>query len=102
MRTTAYCLQGTTYTGTQTREGICATGDKSLLGSVAVIYQRLPNDKKGKLIGIYSVEDTGCKKNVLDIWEPNLDKVQEFAEKTWADGCNGKVFVYFIKEGEKQ
>lgn len=93
---TAYCLDGVTATGKHTREGICATGNPEWIGMTAVIYQRLPDNKVGEIIGIYEIEDTGCKPTVMDIWEPDLDRCQEFMNRVYEDGCEGKVWIQII------
>lgn len=100
MHATAYCDYGYTASGEYVAEGICATGDKSHIGETAWVFQRLPNEKQGKLIGIYSVKDCGCRDTVVDIWCPDLEGCQEFMDIVYEDGCKGKVFVYFT-EGEE-
>ena len=55
---TAYCLKGTTATGIQTRPGICA-GAKKYHNKLIVVYQRLPDDSKGKLLGVFDCQDSG-------------------------------------------
>lgn len=96
MYATAYCLKGKTFTGTDVREGIAATGDKTLIGKTVLVYQRLPNGDMGDFVGIYEVEDTGCKQNVLDIWQPDLDSCREFMELVYKNDCKGKVYCFFI------
>ena len=96
MRATAYCLQGTTYTGKKVRRGIAATGNKKLLGMTAVVYQRLPDGSMGDLIGIYEIEDTGCKETVLDVWCEDLDACQEFMDSVYEDGCQGRVWCEIL------
>lgn len=93
---TAYCLDGITATGSKVRSGICATGNKEWLGKTVVMYQRLPNGNVGKIIGIYEIEDTGCKPTVIDVWEQDLDKCQEFMNRVYEDGCKGKVYIQII------
>lgn len=100
MHATAYCLHGTTASGSQTRKGIAAA-QKKLIGKTAVVYQRLPGDKIGRIIGIYEIEDTGGTEglingSVIDIWCPDLDACQDFMNTVYEDGCKGKVFVQFI------
>ena len=100
MHATAYCLHGTTATGTETRHGIAA-GRKDLLGKTAVVYQRLPGDHIGQIIGIYEIQDTGGTEGlnngtVIDIWCEDLDECQEFMNTVYEDGCKGKVYVQFI------
>ena len=96
MRATAYCLQGTTYTGKQVREGICATGNKALVGKTVVLYQRLPDDGIGDYIGTYEVEDTGCNEHVIDVWCEDLEKCQEFMNEVYTENCKGKIWVLVV------
>lgn len=93
MSATAYCLTGTTASGTSTRYGVCATGNKALLGNEAILYQRLPDGSKGRYIGTYIIEDTGCSNNVIDVWKPDLVECQEFMDLVYEDGCQGKIWV---------
>lgn len=79
--------------GTEVRDGVVACGDQSLLGKTIVMYQRLPNDEVGKIIGIYDVEDTGCSKHVIDVWHKDLEQCQEFMNLVYEDGCQGKIFI---------
>ena len=95
MRATVYCLEGKTYTGKKVRKGICATGNKEWVGKTAILYERLPNDDLGAMIGIYEIEDTGCNKNVIDVWMPE-EEMQIFCDRTYEDGCKGKVYVDVI------
>lgn len=92
MTATAYCIDGTTATGTHTRKGICA-GKREWFGKTAVVYS--DNDGEiGNLIGIYKVEDTGGKPirngQILDIWMPTYDECIQFGRK--------KVHVYILEE----
>lgn len=98
-RATAYCLQGITASGQEVRKGICASGNKDYFGKTVVMYQRLPDGTIGEIIGIYEVLDTGCNKHVIDVWCPDLDECQEFMNRVYEDGCQGKVFIQ-IKEGD--
>ena len=92
MRATAYCLDGITASGEPVRRGICASGHKDWLGKTVVLYQRLPNDGIGQIIGIYEVKDTGCKETVIDIWQPTLDDCQEVMNRVYEDGCQGRIW----------
>lgn len=94
---TAYCLEGITATGKEVRKGICATGRREWLGKTAVIYQRLPDGNVGKILGIYEVEDTGCKESVIDVWCPE-EECQDFMNKVYEDGCKGKIWIQIIEE----
>lgn len=101
MHATAYCINGTTYSGDNTRIGICAMR-KEEIGKTAIVYQRLPNNEIGEIIGIYEVKDTGQTKglldgNVIDIWCPDLDSCQDFMNRIYEDGCRGKVFVQLVE-----
>lgn len=95
MRATAYCLNGNTSTGSHVREGICASGKPELIGKTLILYQRLPNNKRGKFIGVYEVLDSGCDKNVIDVWQPK-DKCQDFMNCVYEDECHGKVWVQIV------
>ena len=92
MQATAYCIDGTTATGTHTRRGICA-GKREWFGKTAVVYAD-NHGEIGDLIGIYKVEDTGGKSiasgRVLDIWVPSYDEAIQFGRK--------KVHVYILNE----
>lgn len=95
-RATVYTLNGTTKMGTDTCYGVCATGNKDLLGKYVILYQRLPDNSKGDVIGIYRVEDTGCKKEVIDIWCPNDMYKDMIINKTYENGCSGKIWIDVI------
>lgn len=95
-RATVYSLEGTTKLGTQTRIGVCATGNKELLGKQIVVYQRLPDNSVGNAIGIYTVEDTGCNSNVVDLWYPDCIK-DKVVSRTYEDGCDGKVYIQIVE-----
>ena len=79
MDVTAYCLKGTTSTGCEVREGICA-GSPDWYGLTAVIY-----DSDWEFVGYYEVKDTGGNEvrngNTLDIWLPTYDECIEFGRK---------------------
>ena len=92
---TVYSLGGKTAMGTPVRYGICATGNKAWLGKTCIVYQRLPDNTIGDVIGIYTIEDTGCKSNVIDIWCPrDLQKV--IINKTYEKGCKGRIWIQII------
>lgn len=100
MHATAYCLDGITASGEYVRDGICATGDKSHIGEVAVLYQRLPDGTRGDYIGTYDVRDCGCHENVIDVWCANLEECKQFMNRVYENGAKGKIYVYF-EEKEK-
>lgn len=97
MHATAYCLDGITASGEPVREGICASGHRDWIGKTVVLYQRLPNDEVGKILGIFEVKDTGCKDSVIDVWMPDLEECQKWMDKLYEDGCQGKVFCEVIE-----
>lgn len=71
--------------------------DKELLGKTVIIYKRLPDDSIGNAIGIYEVLDTGCKKNVVDVWCEDLEECQEFMNEVYEDGCKGRIWIQIVK-----
>jgi len=70
MIATAYCLKGTTATGTQTRPGIAAS-KREWFGKVARVYLN-DGGQPGKLLGDFRIEDTGGRPirtgAVIDLW----------------------------------
>ena len=66
MRSTAYCLRGTTRTGVRVRDGIAA-GDPNVLPLGSVVRVSHPD---GRLIGIFVIMDTGgaIRGNKIDLW----------------------------------
>ena len=91
MYITCYCPEscpGTiTYTGTHVREGIAAV-TKEHIGWKAIVYTI-----DGEYLGTFDCLDkigTG-KKNVIDIWKPDLKSAKQVMKKT-----GGKVMVTWI------
>lgn len=105
MRATAYPDTGNlTYSGTKPHYGT-AGGRKDMIGKTIIMYQRLPNDKIGEIVGYFDIEDTGSAKgaregHVIDVWKPNIEECQEFMERVYENGCQGKVWVQFIEDAE--
>lgn len=95
MHATAYCLEGKTCTGKEVRKGICATSHRDWLGKTAIVYQRLPDNEVGKIIGIYEIEDTGCNEYVVDVWVPESE-CQDFMNTVYEDDCKGRVWVQIV------
>ena len=98
---TVYCDEGTTATGTQTRNGICAYSEE-YLGATIILYQRLPDGKVGDILGYFDVEDTGgnpgiANGTVVDVWK-SVDEMPEFIKLTYENGCQGKVYIQIIPE----
>ena len=96
MKSTAYCLEGVTASGQYVWNGICACGDPALFGKTVILYQRLPDNNIGDIIGIYEVLDTGCASTVIDVWCKDLDACQEYMNRVYEDGCKGRVYVQAI------
>ena len=95
MHATAYVLTGITASGQETRQGICASGNREWIGKTIILYQRKEDDV-GEIIGIYECLDTGCSKNVIDVWCDGMDEAQNFMNRVYEDGCAGKVFAQVI------
>ena len=98
MHATAYCLDGITASGEPVREGICASGHRDWIGKTVIIYQRLPNDEVGRMLWILEVKDTGCKENVIDIWQPTLDDCQSVMDTLYLDECKGRIYCQVIDD----
>ena len=86
-----------TYTGKPVHKGICG-GCNAYLGKTIVLYQRLPDDEIGQIIGIYECLDTGTgtegfqQGRVIDVWMPE-DELQDFMDRVYEDDCYGKVWI---------
>lgn len=79
---TAYCLQGETASGEQTRRGIVAADPELLpLGSV-VRLTGLPRRHR-RYNGVYRVEDTGraIQEREIDIFIPDCDVASRFGRQ---------------------
>lgn len=88
----------TTCMGYKVRDGICG-GCEAYLGKTIILYQRLPGDKVGEILGYYECLDTGTgteafqQGKVIDVWCSDLDACQEFMDRVYEDGCQGRVFI---------
>ena len=84
MQATAYCIDGTTATGTHTRVGVAAS-KRSWFGKTVTVYLQDENGNAGELIGTYIIEDTGSspirRGKVIDIWMPTEDECMQFGRK---------------------
>ncbi len=80
VKATAYCINGETATGTQTREGIIA-GHPDWYGRMVIVFED-DGGYPGEVIGIYVCEDTGGEPirngRVIDIWMPTEDECFAF------------------------
>lgn len=83
MIATAYCLTGSTATGTTPRTGIAAS-KPAWLGKTVKVYWN-DGGKPGALIGTYVIEDTGGAPirngSVIDVWLPSEDECFEFGRR---------------------
>ena len=83
MIATAYCLTGSTATGTAPRLGVAAS-KPSWFGKTVKVYANNAG-QPGKLIGTYTIEDTGGEPirtgSVIDIWLPTESECFEFGRK---------------------
>ena len=83
MVATAYCLTGSTATGTTPRLGVAAS-KPSWFGKTVKVYTNNAG-QPGKLIGAYTIEDTGGEPiqtgSVIDIWLPTEDECFQFGRK---------------------
>lgn len=83
MIATAYCLTGSTATGTTPRVGVAAS-KPSWFGKRVNVYQN-DSGQPGALIGTYTVEDTGGDPirngSVIDIWLPDEDTCFQFGRR---------------------
>lgn len=84
MIATAYCLTGSTATGTTPRAGIAAS-KREWFGKTVRVYKN-QDGNIGELIGTYVIEDTGGKTiqngSVIDIWLPTEEECKQFGRKT--------------------
>ena len=91
-----------TYTGKPVHEGICG-GCEAYIGKTIILYQRLPGDQIGEVIGIYECEDTGPgtdgfrEGRVIDVWKPK-DNLQDFMDRVYEDECQGKVWIQIVED----
>ena len=93
----------TTCTGDKVREGICG-GCEAYLGKTIILYQRLPDDEVGQIIGIYECLDTGTgtegfqQGRVIDVYKPTLEECQDFMDLIYTNNAHGKVFIQVLED----
>ena len=93
---TAYCLTGTTASGTQTTEGRTVAGKRAWFGKTIHIWldDGSGETKPENFIGTYIVEDTGGEPikagRVIDIYMPKEADCKEFG---------GRRILYELEEG---
>lgn len=89
-----------TSTGNKVREGICASS-KEYKGKTIIIYQRMPDNSIGNVLGIYECLDTGGTKGikqgiVIDVWKPDDKSKDEFINKSYENDCDGKIWIQIL------
>lgn len=90
-----------TCTGDRVREGICG-GCRDYVGKTIVLYQRLPNDEVGEILGIWECLDTGIgtegfqQGRVIDVYCPTMDDCQDFMDLIYTNNAHGKVWIQVI------
>ena len=90
-----------TYTGKPVHKGICG-GCQAYIGKTIILYQRLPGDKIGQILGIFECEDTGPGSDgfregrVIDVWCPE-DECQDFMNLLYTNNAQGKVWIEVIQ-----
>lgn len=91
MTATAYCINGTTASGSHARRGIAASKPE-WMGLTAMVYKN-DNGEPGDFLGYYEIKDTGGKNirsgKVIDLWFPTYDECIQFGRK--------KVLVVLVK-----
>ena len=100
---TAYIGESdTTCTGDKVREGICG-GCQAYIGKTIILYQRLPGDKVGQMLGIWGCLDTGTgtegfqQGRVIDVYKPTLEDCQKFMDLIYTNNAKGKVFIQVLE-----
>lgn len=95
---TAYCVTGTTATGTQTTEGRTIAGHPNWYGYTAYVWEDKGNGiEEENFLGSFTVEDTGKKGGqvrngkVVDIYLTDYDRCIQFGRKN--------VFVWLVESG---
>lgn len=95
----------TTCTGDKVRKGICG-GCKDYIGKTIILYQRLPGDEVGQILGIWECLDTGPgtegfqQGKVIDVYCPTLEECQEFMDLIYTNGAKGRVWIQIIEDAE--
>lgn len=90
-----------TCTGKPVHKGICG-GCQEYIGKTIILYQRLPGDEIGQIIGIYECEDTapgtdGFREGrVIDVWMPE-DECQDFMNLLYTNNAQGRVWIEVIE-----
>ena len=92
----------TTCTGKQVHKGICG-GCQAYIGKTIILYQRLPGDEIGQILGIYECEDSGPgtdgfrEGRVIDVYFPTLEECQDFMDLLYTNNAQGRVWIEVIQ-----
>lgn len=85
VKITGYCLQGTTASGIETQDGICAYRPEDI-GKTCRVY-----DADGELIGEYLIADTGKRGGgvragtTVDIWKPTREECRALTQNGYIE-----------------
>ena len=91
-----------TCTGKPVHKGICG-GCQAYIGKTIILYQRLPGDEIGQILGIFECEDTGPgtdgfrEGRVIDVWMPE-DECQDFMNLLYTNNAQGKCFIQVLED----
>lgn len=86
-KATAYCLTGTTATGTQTKASHTVASKPEWFGKIMVVWEDGGDHAihPENYIGTYTVEDTGSenirKGYVIDVYIPEYEEAKKFGSK---------------------
>ncbi len=92
-----------TCTGKPVHKGICG-GCQAYLGKTIILYQRLPGDEIGQIIGYYECEDTGPgtegfqQGRVIDVYCPTLEECQDFMDLVYSNGAQGRCYIQVLED----
>ena len=85
VKITGYCLQGTTASGIETQDGICAYRLEDI-GKTCRVY-----DAEGELIGEFLIADTGKRGGgvrngtTVDIWKPTREECKALTQNGYIE-----------------
>ena len=96
IRSTCYIDTGTTFSGVETRHGICAMKEE-WIGCVAMLWKVEADGSIGDFIGYYEVLDTGGAKwlkngTCIDIWCDGMKEVEQ-----WQSDIGDYVYIKLYK-----
>ena len=92
-----------TYTGKPVHKGTCG-GCQAYIGKTIILYQRLPGDEIGQILGIFECEDTGPgtdgfrEGRVIDVYFPTLEECQDFMDLLYTNNAHGKCYIQVLED----